>query len=209
MFKAIFSIILFFLCWTTVSVAQTTPIEVDTVYGDYTVSTASNSQHRILSFRKDKDSIAYTGLHYSFGLSVKSTRNLSAEMLTMKQLWDKALPIIKTDLKSVSIGYPYEYIDVLKNYIAAFNQSPEWNNYVKKNGKKLNNKLVNHIMLTGNVYKPLDSLLHRYGYKITGFSTEKHGFIAPKDLISNGFKGTEIIQVPFMVWINVERIKTP
>ncbi|MNY66180.1 hypothetical protein D3C86_2035610 [compost metagenome] len=68
---------------------------------------------------------------------------------------------------------------------------------------------MNHVMLTGNVYKPFDSLLHRYGYRIVGYSTEKHGFISPKDLKNNGFKGNEIIQVPFMVWINVEKINTP
>jgi hypothetical protein len=89
----------------------------------------------------------------------------------------------------------------LKNHIQAFTDSKNWQNHIKQNGKKLDYKIIKETMLKSDIYKPLNDFLKTKGYYISGFETEKHGFITKKNLQKAGFPGSEIVPMPFIVWV--------
>ena len=62
-------------------------------------------------------------------------------------------------------------------------------------------------MLENNVYKPLQDFLKTKNYPITGFETEKHGFVTKENLQKAGFSGDEIIPMPFIVWLKLAHTK--
>lgn len=137
--------------------------------------------------------------------NTRQSQPLSSEIQYIRSLWDSARQAIDIRLTSVSVGYPLQYTDVLKNHVTAFKRSPEWQAHVKNKGKTLDYPLIKSTMLAGHVYQPLEDLLKEYGYEITGFSTEKHGFVTKDQLLDMGEAADEVIPVPFMVWIKVEK----
>jgi len=173
---------------------------------DYTLKIDSDSIIRHLTFWKDNDSTYYSGCKYSCTKfkTLTNPLHLSDEIQTMEMLWKSATDSIEINLNSIFIGYPSEYIDILTNHILAFTLSDEWQNHIEKNGKTLDYKLMQQIMLDYNVYKPLNDFLLTKGYQIKGFSTEKHGFVTKEELIKLGYSGKEIIPLPFMVWISIK-----
>lgn len=170
---------------------------------DYSLKVEQDSIYRILTFWKDKDSSIYTSVKYSVSDFNKSStpKKLSKEINTINQLWDIAYDTITFKLQSFNIGYPLLYSDVLKSHIQAFLDSEEWQNHVKQNGKKLDYEIIKRVMLEANIYMPLDDFLNSKGYSISGFETEKHGFVTKENLQKAGYSGSEIIPMPFIVWI--------
>ncbi len=176
---------------------------------DYSLKVERDGIHRILTFGKDKDSNIYTSVKYSVSdfNTIVGEKKLKDEINTMEELWSIAQDSIKYDLQSFNIGYPATYSDILNNHIKAFLESKEWQTHVEKNGKKLNYDLIKKIMLESNVYKPLYDFLKTIHYTFIGFETEKHGFITENELQTLGYSGKEIIPMPFMVWIKIEKIE--
>ena len=181
-------------------------ITIDSSATEFSVKLKEGEVTRTLNFRRYKDSVKFTDLKYY--VSPASKGNLSTETKYIKQLWDEAKDKIQINLKSVSIGNPTEYNDILLNQINAFNKSSKWQAHVKKNGKKLNYGLILEVMGKGNIYKPIDSLLAFYGYANIGYSNEKYGFLEKEQLIKLKFTGKEVVPIPYMVWIRVGRAKT-
>ncbi|HAN17350.1 MAG: hypothetical protein A2X13_00705 [Bacteroidetes bacterium GWC2_33_15] len=173
---------------------------------DYTLKIESDSIIRHLTFWKEKDSAGYYGFKYSYTKFTPLVQPiyLKNEIKTIEFLWNRATDSIQINLNTIFIGYPEEYHDILINHIQAFNSSAEWQNHLKKHGKKLDYKLIHKIMLDYNVYKPLNDFLLTRGYEISEYTTEKHGFITKETLIKAGFSGSEIIPMPFMVWISIK-----
>jgi len=198
------SILLIFIC-STISLSQVTINQTEV---DYTLKVEQDSIHRILIFWKDKDSSKYTSVKYSVSdfNKISVDKILENEISTINQLWKIAKDSIVFDLQSFNIEYPMLYSDVLNNYIQAFIDSKEWQEHVKQNGKKLNYKIIKSEMLRANVYKPLNDFLKTKGYQISGFETEKHGFVTKENLHFAGFSGDEIIPMPYMVWIKLDKL---
>ena len=182
-------------------------ISISTTSVEYSLTYKQDSIYRILTFWKDKDSTIYTSVKYSV-ISFETTNlntKLSEEIPFIKQLWNKAEDSIQYNLQSFNIGYPLLYSDVLKNHIQAFLNSKDWQSHVKQNGRTLNYEIIKKIMLENNIYKPLNDFLKTKGYYISSFETEKHGFITKENLQKAGFTGSEIIPMPFIVWITLKK----
>jgi len=176
---------------------------------DYSLTYEKDSVYRILTFWKEKDSSIYSSVNYSISDFNKnsSPKNLSDELNTINQLWEIAKDSIVFDLQSFNIGYPLLYSDVLKNHIQAFKDSEDWQNHIKKNGKTLNYEIIKKVMLEDNAYTTLNDFLKTKHYYISGFETEKHGFITKENLQKVDFSGSEIIPMPFIVWVILGDIK--
>lgn len=195
-----------FIAFLFISILSYSQVVIQQTESDYTLKIETDSIIRHLTFWKDKETGIYTGCKYSctkFKVLLKPSL-LSDEIENIKALWDMASDSININLNRVFIGYPEEYSDIFLNQINAFNQSEKWQNHIKKNGKTIDYKLIHEIMMDYNVYKPLNDFLFEKGYKIKGFSTEKHGFATQVSLKKYGFSGNEIIPLPFMVWISLE-----
>ncbi|MCK5169114.1 MAG: hypothetical protein KAQ75_04470 [Bacteroidales bacterium] len=169
---------------------------------DYSLKIEKDSTTRILTFWKDKDSTIYTSVKYSvIDFKKKSTEiNLTDEISTINQLWNIAKDSITFNLQSFNIGYPLLYSDILKNNIQAFIDSKDWQNHIKQNGEKLDYNIIKKVMLDADVYQPLNDFLKTKGFYISGFETEKHGFVTKENLQKVSFTGAEIIPMPFIVW---------
>lgn len=172
---------------------------------DYSLKIEQDSIYRILTFWKHKDSTIYTSIKYSISDFNENSnpKNLADEIVYIEQLWNIAQDSISMNLKSIIIGYPQVYKDILQNHIEAFKQSKEWQSHVNENGKTLNIELIKKIMFESDMYKPLNDLLRTKGYQVSGFETEKHGFITKENQLKAGYSGQEIIPMPFMVWITI------
>ena len=204
-FKIVLSIFLIVLasetlfCQVTISKSEV----------DYSLKIEKDSILRILTFWKEKDSELYTSVKYSvsdFNV-ISSEKILENEIKSINQLWDIASDSIIFNLQSFNIVYPLLYSDILKNHIQAFIDSENWQNHVKLNGKTLNYEIIKMIMEESNVYKPLNVFLNTKNYYISGFETEKHGFVTKENLQKAGYQGTEIIPMPFIIWDILERSK--
>ena len=198
------TLLLFLFCISVFSNAQITTSKTSV---DFTLRYEKDSIYHILTFWKDKDSTIYTSVKYSVSdfRSESYGKNLSEEITYIQQLWEIAEDSIKYNLQSFNIGYPLLYSDILTNHIHAFKNSEEWQNHVKKNGKKLEYALQKKIMLETDVYRPLAHFLKTKGYTITGIETEKHGFVTKENLQKSGFSGNEIIPMPFIVWLVLDK----
>jgi hypothetical protein len=84
--------------------------------------------------------------------------------------------------------------------------SKNWKNHLKAEGKTINVNLITEEMYKGDVYKPLNDFFRLKEYEISGFQTEKHGFVSRDELIRHGFEGNEIIPMPYMVWIELKKL---
>ena len=175
---------------------------------DYTLTHENDNIKRILTFWKDKDSTIYTSVKYSISdfNAISTNKNLSEEIIYINQLWNIARDSINFELQSFNIAYPLLYSDVLRNHIQAFLSSNEWQDHIKLNGKKLDYELIKKIMLDYNTYKPLNEFLNSKGYHISGFSTEKHGYVTKKNLQKAGFSENEIVPMPFIVWVILDKV---
>ncbi len=182
-------------------------IKIEKSVIDYTLKIEKDSIYQILTFWKHKDSTIYSSVKYSITDFNKITteRNLADEISTINQLWDIAKDSITFDLQSFNIGYPLLYSDILKNHIQAFIESENWQNHVKLNGKKLDYNIIKKVMLDANVYQALNDFLKTKGFYISGFETEKHGFVTKEKLLKAGFSGNEIIPMPFIVWVTLNK----
>jgi len=192
-----------FLCILLSSQSLFSQISIEKTNVDYSITLEKDSVYRILSFGKQFDSGIYTTVRYSisdFNHKPKD-KALKDEIKTIKKLWELTEDSIQYDLQSLSIGYPLQYSDVLKNHIQAFINSEAWQNHVKKNGKKLNYEIIKQVILDYDVYKPLHDFLKTKSYEFSGFSTEKHGFVTKENLQKAGFQSNEIIPMPFIVYI--------
>jgi hypothetical protein len=176
---------------------------------DYSLKIEKDSVHRILTFWKDKDSSIYSSVKYSISdfNNISSEKKLIDEINTLNLLWDIAKDSIALNLNSFNIGYPLLYSDVLKNHIQAFIDSEDWQNHIKQNGKNLNYEIIRKVMIEANAYKPLNKFLKTKNYYISGFETEKHGFVTKENLQKAGFSGSEIIPMPFIIWAILEKNK--
>ncbi|MTI41057.1 hypothetical protein [Fulvivirga lutimaris] len=169
---------------------------------DFTLVLESDTMSRSLAFYKHKDSSRYHHMNYQF-YSEKEIW-LKDELALVNELWSIAEDSIELNLKSLMLGYPLEYKDVLQNQIIAFRDNPEWND-INQEETFQNYKLMRDIMKTKSVYYPLDSLLETKGMAIQEFSTEKHGYVPREELKKLGFDETLKIPVPFMVWIGLKK----
>lgn len=174
---------------------------------DYSIKLEQDSIVRILTFYKSADSTVYHAVHYSISDFSHASKEfiLKNEIEFIQQLWKIAEDSISLELRSANIGYPLEYSDVLYNHIQAFLNSEQWQKHIKQNGKKLDYEIIKTVMLKQDVYKTFHDFLKTKGYQISGFSTEKHGFVTKENLQKAGFAGNEIIPIPFMVWITLSK----
>lgn len=187
----------------SLSLVSTSQVQISKSNVDFSLKIEQDSIYRILTFWKDVDSTIYSSVKYSisdFNYNA-SQKNLTDEIITMNQLWEIAKDSISFKLQSFNIGYPLLYSDILKNHIQAFSDSKEWQYHISKNGKKLDYEIMKKVMFNSNVYKPLNEFLNTKGYFISGFETEKHGFVTKEYLQKAGYSGSEIIPMPFIVWI--------
>lgn len=198
-FKIIISILFFCLIFNS-GQGQITLKKTDV---DYSGQLKENKVIHILSFWKNKDSIIYTSAKYSVSdfNTENQDRTLINEIPILKQLWEIAEDSIQMNLQSFNIGYPLLYTDILEKHINAFINSKEWQDHVKKNVKKLDYQIIKDVMIKYNVYEPLNDFLKSKNYEVKEIETEKHGFITKENLQKAGFSGSEIIPMPFIVWI--------
>jgi hypothetical protein len=171
---------------------------------EYALKYSDSTMFRILSFRKNEADNIFRSLHYSLGYKSEA---LAHEILYIDTLWRIAESNIEIDLTSADIGYPMEFPDVIRNYIDTFNRSKKWQAHVKAKKKELNYPLMHEIIYEADIYRPFSRLLEKYGYRVASVSSEKHGFILKSDLRKFGFKGNEIIPMPFMLYWKLEKIK--
>ena len=202
----IFRIILFvlILCLNFESHSQ---VYISKTNVDYSLRIEKDNVYRILTFWKHKDSTIYTSVKYSitdFNI-ITTERNLADEISAIDQLWDIAKDSIEYNLQSFNIGYPLLYSDILANQIQAFVDSEDWQNHVKLNGKKLDYSIIKKVMHDADVYQPLNDFLKTKGFYISGFETEKHGFVTNENLQKAGFTGSEIVPIPFIVWVTLNQ----
>lgn len=167
----------------------------------YTLIDRNDSTYASLSFYRKRDSTVFYHLNYQHSsVPGDMLKEHSREIFNM---WSIAKDSIDIQLESVMVGYPVQYDDVLKSHIDAFINSDDWN-VTEKSRIDENYQLVRNIMQQANVYSSIDSLLDSYGYKMSKYSTEKHGFVLPSDLSRLSYDSTLYIPLPHMVWIEVE-----
>ena len=77
----------------------------------------------------------------------------------------------------------------------------EW---VKKQGNK-DYKIIKKVMFDAGVYQSLNDFLKTKGFYISGFETEKHGFVTKENLQKEGYSGNEIVPMPFIVWVTLNQ----
>jgi hypothetical protein len=171
---------------------------------EYSLRLEKEDHYSVLSFRKSSEDSVYTYLKYSKSIKIEA---LALECSTIDSLWTLAEKKVMIELVSADIGYPLQYPDIMPGYIQAFLDSEEWMTHVSLKGKELNYELMHSVIYSSNVFQPLTDLLYLHGYYVTGVSTEKHGFVPKEDLIRYGFKGDEIIPMPFMLYWKLEKIK--
>ncbi len=194
------------ICFSVILYTLTAQITISRTSVDFSVTYNEDSTYRILTFWKDQDSSIFTSVKYSITDFNKNpeVKILSDEIATINQLWNIAKDSIEFKLESFNISYPLFYSDILNNHIKAFNESPIWQNHIKQHGKKLDYGIIKNVMLEYNVYKPLNDFFKEKVYIITGFETEKHGFVTKENLQKEGYKGDEIIPMPYIVWITIQ-----
>ena len=185
------------------NVDQIELLEKDSIYGDvefceskreYTLFYEKDTIQRILSFRRNNDSILFDHINYQTTHNQKI--KLSDEIKYIDGLWETIDYVIDVQLKSIMVGYPLEYKDVLINHIEALKERGNFdiNNY----------DLLRSIMLSKHVYQPLETYLKSRGYQLTKISTEKHGYVPKDDLKELGYPDSLKIPVPYMVWLEVK-----
>lgn len=195
-----------FLILILLNLSVHSQIKIDSTSTEYKI-TIKKENSLSINFYKDKNSSSYETLRIMDQLmGSKRFLNLSDEVQIIDTLWKEAESRIPIHLTTIQIGYPSLYTDVLKQQVTIFSKSKSWQNHVKKNGKKLDLKLMREIMLNESAYHPIDFLLKKHGYRIKSISTEKHGFVSKEALIKAGFTGKEIIPIPFIVYLLVEKI---
>lgn len=155
---------------------------------------------------KNSDTAAYY-THFKFYCNryQPKSRDLKDEMSFLKQLFDADF-VKQLNLVSADVGYPYLYKDVLQNQCRAFVNSAEWKTELKKPNGNFSYKLVAEIMLKTDVYEAFNDLLKAYGYKIKSISIEKLGFVSKADLKEFGYKSSEKVPLPLMVFFYIEKI---
>ncbi|MBN2789686.1 MAG: hypothetical protein JXR69_05825 [Candidatus Delongbacteria bacterium] len=182
---------------------------------DFSIKDENNKN---LRFSKELQMDIFTNFNYQdLNYGSEKVRELKEEIKVIEFLWNEGKDSINIDLKSVSVGYPSQYKDILLKQIEVFSNDPKWQKYTvyRKNNNKpswdIDHELIETIMMEGNVYSSLDELLVKFGYKIKGFSIEKIGFATQKIIDKYGLKYKEKdikdIPIPFIVWVQVEKIK--
>ncbi len=189
----------------SLSVRGIAQITVDTSYQSVTLMLKIDSGYRSLTFRRAADSDTAIYLNYFKNVAGGKLPNLREEVGYIRLLWDSAVQIIPIRLTSANIGYPLQYEDVLNSQIKAFKESEAWQAHVSKNGKTLDYSLLRSVMLEAHVYGPFEDFLKARGYAVVGLPTEKHGFIPKEKLKTLGEKETEIIPIPYMVWLSLKK----
>lgn len=175
----------------------------DRSYGDFTIKEDFTGGYRLLSFSSNDSIGLFT--HIKFTVSSDTIVLLETELSQFGKLWHAAMDSISVHLRSVSIGYPMVYQDVLNKHIDAFRLDSTWRTSKPVTGG-IDYARLRSIMLGRNVYEPLDKWLEDKRYKVTALSTEKHGFISKADLTRLGYDGNEEIPLPFMVSFRLEKI---
>lgn len=179
-------------------------VDIERSDNELTLKLTEGDNYSVMSFRTTSEDSVFNYLKYSKNKKIIS---LSEECGIMDGLWSQADSLISILLTTADIGYPLQFPDIMPDYIQAFIDSEEWMTHVSLKGKELNYELMHSVIYSSNVFQPLTDLLYLQGYYITGVSTEKHGFVPKEDLINYGYKGDEIIPVPFMLYWKVERVK--
>jgi hypothetical protein len=172
---------------------------------DFTATVVESDVRRMLRFSRQVDSVEYRYMKYSWYAPSMMRVELAREVAVIRRLWDSVKDDIPIELTGVDVGHPRLFTDITAYHVRTFLSSPEWQKHVRRNGKAVNHDLTNQVMMGGEVYAPLDSLLEGFGYRIVGYSTEKHGFMSAQELKQLGFTGTEVVPMPLIVWIRVER----
>lgn len=179
-------------------------VNIERSENELTLKLTDGDNYSVMSFRRSSEDSNFDYLKYSKNKKIIS---LSEECGIMDGLWSQADSLINILLTTADIGYPLQFPDIMPDYIQAFLDSEDWMTHVSLKGKELNYELMHSVIYSSNVFQPLTDLLYLHGYYITGVSTEKHGFVPKEDLIRYGFKGDEIIPVPFMLYWKVERVR--
>jgi hypothetical protein len=182
-------------------------LTLDKSADELSLKLTDKENYSVLTFRKSSGDSVFTFLKYSKSRKMES---LASECRTIDSLWviaEKAEKDAKIELSSASIGYPLEYPDIMPDYIQAFLDSEEWQTHATVKGKELNYAVMHDIIRGSTIFSGLVDLMYLHGYYISGISSEKHGFVTKDDLIRYGFKGDEIIPMPFMLYWKVERVK--
>ncbi|MFC2130399.1 hypothetical protein ACFLSQ_03080 [Bacteroidota bacterium] len=139
--------------------------------------------------------------------------SLKDDVILIDSLWQKAADTLEIRLNSIRISPPDVYRDVLLNQITAFTNSKEWDKFYKKykaskTWEPLDYKLMHEIMYKKNVYSPIKPLLTKYGYKIVGIDTEKHGFLRKEDCEKHKIKWKKEykkVPIPAIVYLKLGR----
>lgn len=160
----------------------------------------SDSTGFLATFTKNKDSSFYHHLRFK---SPEEQEMLKSALPVLSKLWSEADKKINIQLKSINVGHPLEYNDVLTDQVQAFSTSGQWGNRIITNDQNIDYSLVEDVMMENQVY-PLEELLNAFGYSIKGYNIEKVGFVEPSRLIGIGYDESLKIPVPYMVWIQVE-----
>lgn len=171
---------------------------------NFSIRDQDGDKYCLLTFRKTAEDSVFNYLKYS---SCSKKGEFVHELAVVDSLWKLAQDSIKIYLTAADLGYPLEFKAKIKEYIQTFLDSEEWMEHVSVNGKTLNYEIMRKVILENEIYPEIDELFCKHGYNITGINTEKHGFVIKNELIKYGFKGDEIIPVPFMLYWKLERIK--
>lgn len=179
-------------------------IEVTRTDKEYSLKKSTGESWSVLRFGRNDEFSPFNYMKYSRSVRIES---LEEECKIIDELWSHADESINVELSTADVGYPLQFPDIMPDYIQAFLDSEEWMTHVSLKGKELNYELMHKVIYENDVFRPLTDLLYLHGYYITGVSTEKHGFVTKEDLTKYGFKSSDIIPVPFMLYWKVERIK--
>ncbi len=168
---------------------------------NFVLTKHQDSTYSSFALYRNRDSITYN--HFKYNSSVPGLM-LKDHIDEIMNMWSVAQDSVNIELKSLMVGYPLLYDDVLDEHINAFIKSDKWD--VKKKGViNESYQVVRDIMKEANVYSSINLLLETNGYSIKQFSTEKHGLVLPSELSRLGYDSTLSIPVPYMVWIEVEK----
>ncbi|MBN2858569.1 MAG: hypothetical protein JXN63_09240 [Candidatus Delongbacteria bacterium] len=178
--------------------------EVTRTVTEYSLKKSDGDSWSVLRFGRNDDFSPFGYMKYSKSARIES---LEDECKLIDELWSHADESVNIELTTADVGYPLQYPDIMPDYIQAFLDSEEWMTHVSLKGRELNYDLMHKVIYENDIFSALTDLFYLHGYYITGVSTEKHGFVPKEDLIKYGFKGEEVIPIPFMLYWRVERVK--
>ena len=217
----LFGILLLTLCTqkkrtdTPNIIHDTIRFEIDSLNHTYSATLIRGYLQKTMIFHSFDSGHHYSNLDFYID-SVKNQHallpwfklNLHDQIQDIQTLWDTMETKISINLEWAAVDYPQLYKDVFTNYIKVFENSKNWENYLRTYKPKRHiERGFDNVLDEGMFYQPFDNLLKIHGYSITGYFCEHCILNSKKELKEAGFISNTPIPTCIAFGLQVKRMK--